>query len=162
MRPKKFCTRFTKNKCLLFSKPEVLYNHNKKQPNRKKLHMAKLNFHELINFFWNRDDFAVTAFQSAAHIFKKGDDVNGDPYYLLIKANGDLVESIDFYTIKMNHMKMGEGDSKYVKAFSFDPCDIKSIEHLVDVCKNTFDQMVVEEIRYLQQQMNKMNKLLFY
>lgn len=145
-----------------FSKVRVLYNHNKKQPNRKKLLMAKLYFHELINFFWNREDFAVTAFPSAAHIFKKGDDENGNLYYMLVEADGDLVESIDFYAIKMNHMKNGEADSKYVKAFSFEVCEIESIEHLVDVCKNTFDQMVVEEIRYLQQQMNKMNKLLLY
>ena len=60
----------------------------------------------------------------------------------------------------MLHMKNGEPDSKFVKAFSFDVCDIESVEHLADVCKNTFGQMVVEEIRYLQQQMDKMNKLL--
>lgn len=122
--------------------------------------MAKLNFHDLIDFFWIRDDFAVTAFPSAAHIYKKGDDEIGDLYYMLVEADGDLVESINFYTIKMNHMKKGAGDSKFVKAFSFDVCEIESIEHLVDVCQNTFDQMVVAEIRYLQQQMNKMNKLL--
>lgn len=122
--------------------------------------MAKLNIHDIISFFWNRDDFAVTAFSRAAHIFKKGDDENGDLYYMLIEADGDFVESIDFYVRKMLHMKKGEPDSKFVKMFSFDTCDIESVEHLVDVCKNTFDQMVVAEIRYLQQQMNKMNKLL--
>jgi hypothetical protein len=79
---------------------------------------------------------------------------------MLIKANGDLVESIDLYVRKMHHMKKGEADSKFVKVFSIDTCDIKSIEHLKDVCQNTFDQLVVEEIRYLQQQMDKMNKLL--
>lgn len=120
--------------------------------------MAKLKFQDLIDFFWIRDDFAVTAFPTAAHIYKKGDD--SDLYYMLVKADGDLVESIDFYTIKMNHMKKGAVDSKFVKAFSFDVCEIESIEHLKDVCQNTFDQMVVTEIRYLQQQMNKMNKLL--
>ena len=123
--------------------------------------MAKLNFHDLIDFLWIRDDFAVTAFPGAAHIFKKGDDENGDLYYMLIEADGDLVESIDLYVRKMQHMKKGE-DSKFVKVFSIDTCDIKSIEHLADVCKNTFEQLVVEEIRYLQQQMVKMNKLLIY
>ena len=146
-----------------FLKVRVLYNHNNKQPNRKKLLMAKLYFHELINFFWNREDFSVvSAAPSKAQIYKKVNDEIDDPYYLLINADGDLVESIDFYTIKMNHMKMGEGDSKYVKAFSFDACGIKSIEHLIDVCQNTFDQWVVKEIRYLHQQMDKMNKLLLY
>ena len=123
--------------------------------------MAKLDFHELINFFWNRDDFSVvSARPSKAYIYKNGDD--RDPYYMLIEADGDLVESIDFYVIKMQHMEKVKADSvwSYVKAFSFDVCDIESIEHLVDVCKNTFKQMVVEEIDYLQQQMNKMNKLL--
>jgi hypothetical protein len=119
--------------------------------------MAKLYFQDLIDFFWIRDDFAVTAFPPSARIYKKA--VGGDLYYMLIKANGDLVESIDLYVRKMQHMKKGE-DSKFVKVFSIDTYDIKSIEHLVDVCKNTFDQMVVEEIRYLQQQMDKMNKLL--
>ena len=121
--------------------------------------MAKLNFHDLIDFFWIREDFSVTAMDSVARIYKKGDD--GDLYYMLIEADGDLVESIDFYTINMHHMKKDEA-SKFVKAFSFDVWHIESIEHLVDVCKNTFDQMVVEEILYLQQQMNKMNKLLLY
>ena len=126
--------------------------------------MAKLYFHELINFFWNRDDFAIGATPSKARICKKGDDVNGDPYYMIVESNvngnGELVDSIDFYTTKMHHMKKGEPDSKYVKVFSFDPCDIKSIEHLIEVCENTFNQLVIEELRYLQQQMDKMNKLL--
>jgi hypothetical protein len=122
--------------------------------------MAKLNFNDLIDFFWNREDFAVTAFPSSARIYKKVDDETGDPYYILIEADGDLVESIDLYVTKMLHMKKGEADSKYMKAFSFDVCDIKSIEHFADVCQNTFDQMVVKEIRYLHQQMDKMNKLL--
>ena len=121
--------------------------------------MAKLYFQDLIDFFWIRDDFAVTAFSGAAHIFKKGAD--SDLYYMLIKADRDLVESIDLYVRKMQHMKKGE-DSKFVKVFSIDTCDIKSIEHLADVCKNTFEQLVIEEIRYLQQQMDKMNKLLLY
>ena len=125
--------------------------------------MTKLNFQDIINFFWNREDFAVTAFQFSARIYKKVNDEIGDPYYLLIKANGDLVESIDFYVTKMLHMKKGymvDGSTAFVKMFSFDLCDIESIEHLVDVCKNTFDQLVVEEIRYLKQEMDKMNKLL--
>ena len=126
--------------------------------------MAKLYYHELINFFWNREDFAIGATPAKARICKKTDDeLSIDPYYMIVESNvngnGELVESIDFYTIKMHHMKKGD-DSKYVKAFSFDPCDIESIEHLVNVCKNTFNQMVVSEIRYLQQQMDKMNKLL--
>ena len=129
--------------------------------------MAKLYFHELINFFWNREDFSVvSASPSKAQIYKKGDDKNGDLYYIIVESNieadGELVESIDFYTTKMLHMKKGEPDSKYVKVFSFYLCEIKSIEHLVDVCKNAFNQLIVEEIRYLQQQMNKMNKLLLY
>jgi len=115
--------------------------------------MAKLKFHELINFFWNREDFSVVAHQSKARIYKKGDD--GDLYYMLIEADGDLVKYIDVYVNKMQHMKKG-------KAFSFNVCDIESVEHLVDVCKNTFKKMVIEEIGYLQQQMNKMNKLLLY
>ena len=123
--------------------------------------MAKLNFHELINFFWNRDDFSVVSAQpSKAYIYKKGDD--RDLYYMLIKADGDLVESIDFYVHKMQHMENVKADPvwSYVKAFSFDVCDIESAEHLADVCKITFKQLVVAEIRYLKQQMNKMNKLL--
>ena len=124
--------------------------------------MAKLYYHELISFFWNRDDFSVTsASASKARIYKKSDDeLSIDPYYMVVEADGDLVESIDFYTIKMHHMKKGDIDSKYVKAFSFDPCDIESIEHLVDVCKNTFDQLAVEEIRYLQQRLDKMKKFI--
>lgn len=121
--------------------------------------MAKLNFHDLINFFWNRDDFSVTSADCGyGRIYKNGDE-NGDLYFMCVEANGDNVESIDFYVRKMHHMKNGK-DSKYVKAFSFDVSDIESIEHLVDVCKNTFDKLVVAEIRYLKQQMNKMNKLL--
>ena len=114
--------------------------------------MTKLNFQDIINFFWNREDFAVTAFQFSARIYKKVNDEIGDPYYLL-----------DFYVTKMLHMKKGymvDGSTAFVKMFSFDLCDIESIEHLVDVCKNTFDQLVVEEIRYLKQEMDKMNKLL--
>jgi hypothetical protein len=123
--------------------------------------MAKLYFQDLIDFFWACGDYAVSAFPTEARIYKKGDDIDGDLYYMLIEADGDLVESIDLYVRKMQHMKKGE-DSKFVKVFSIDTYDIKSIEHLVDVCKNTFDQLVVEEIRYLQQQMDKMNKLLLY
>lgn len=126
--------------------------------------MAKLNFHDIINFFWNRDDFSVTAADCGyARIYKNGDDENGDLYYMCVKANGDNVESIDFYVRKMHHMKKGymvDGSTVFVKMFSFDLCDIESVEHLADVCKNTFEQLVVAEIRYLQQQMNKMNKLL--
>ena len=123
--------------------------------------MAKLYFHELISFFWNREDFAIVSTSaSKARIYKKSDDeLSIDPYYMVVEADGDIVESIDFYTINMHHMKKDEA-SKFVKAFSFDVWHIESVEHLVDVCKNTFDQMVVEEILYLQQQMNKMNKLL--
>ena len=127
--------------------------------------MAKLYFHELISFFWNRDDFAIGATPAKARICKKADDeLSIDPYYMIVESNvngnGELVESIDFYTIKMHHMKKGDPDSKYVKAFSFDPCDIESIEHLVDVCKNTFDQLAVEEIRYLQQRLDKIKKFI--
>lgn len=122
--------------------------------------MAKLNFHDLINFFWNHDGFSVTAADCGyARIYKIGDDENGDLYYMIVKANGDIVESIDFFARKMHHMKKKEY-SKYVKAFSFDVCDIESVEHLVDVCKNTFEQLVVAEIRYLKQHLDKMNKLL--
>lgn len=123
--------------------------------------MTKLNFHELVDFFCNRNDFFVALIPFVARIYKKGSDERlGGPYYMLIESDGDLVESIDFYVIRMqhNHMKKGEDeedDSKYVKAFSFDMRDIESIEHLVNVCKNSFNQIIVEEIRYLQQQINK-------
>ena len=48
----------------------------------------------------------------------------------------------------------------YTKTFTFNIDDIVNVEHLIEVCENTFNQLVIEELRYLQQQMDKMNKLL--
>ena len=117
--------------------------------------MAKLKYSDTIKYFWNRDDFSVAAFARHARIY--ANRVGESPYYIYLENNCDEVVVIKMYTIKMSHMKNADG-GYYTKTFTFNIDDIVNVEHLIEVCENTFNQLVIEELRYLNMQLVKMKK----
>ena len=117
--------------------------------------MAKLKYSDTIKYFWNREDFAVGAFAHCARIY--ANRVGEAPYYIYLENDCDEVVAIKMYTIKMSHMKNTDG-GYYTKTFTFNIDDIVNVEHLIEVCENTFNQLVIEELRYLNMQLDKMKK----